>query len=93
MSWFLARDKIRGVTLSIISLSFQAAMNQVWKDRTVLIVAHRLSTVVHADEIIVLKDGEINERGSHEDLLALNGIYSKMWADQLKKDQPENSTT
>lgn len=67
-------------------------MNQAWKGRTVLIVAHRLSTVVHADEIIVLKEGEIIERGSHDNLLALNGFYCKMWTDQLKKDQPEIST-
>ncbi|KAK6640025.1 hypothetical protein RUM43_008302 [Polyplax serrata] len=73
--------------------NIQAAMNQAWKDRTMLIVAHRLSTVVNADEIIVLKDGEIIERGSHDVLLERGSVYSKMWADQLKKDQPETTST
>lgn len=72
--------------------NIQSAMNKVWSDRTMLIVAHRLSTIVHADEIIVLKDGEIVERGNHNDLLAQNGVYNKMWYDQLKKDKTETGT-
>jgi ATP-binding cassette subfamily B protein len=47
-----------------------------------LIIAHRLSTVIHADEIIVLEDGRIVERGRHEALLALNGRYAQMWRRQ-----------
>ena len=50
--------------------------------RTTLMIAHRLSTVVDADEIIVLDAGEIAERGNHSDLLAVNGHYAKMWARQ-----------
>lgn len=49
---------------------------------TTLIIAHRLSTVLHADEILVLEDGEIVERGTHESLLESNGIYFHMWLKQ-----------
>lgn len=64
-------------------------MNKIWQNRTILIVAHRLSTVVNADEILVLKDGEIIERGNHNDLLSNNGMYSQMWQDQLKEEKQE----
>jgi ATP-binding cassette subfamily B protein len=57
----------------------QAALDRVSRDRTTLIIAHRLSTVVHADEIIVLDDGIIVERGNHEDLLRQEGLYASMW--------------
>jgi len=45
-------------------------------------IAHRLSTMVHADEILVLDQGEIIERGNHERLLQLNGTYAAMWRTQ-----------
>ena len=64
----------------------QSALRQVSADRTTLIIAHRLSTVVHADEIIVLEAGRIVERGRHADLLARNGQYAAMWARQLEAD-------
>ena len=56
----------------------QDAINMLMKDRTSIIIAHRLSTVRHADEIIVLNEGKIAERGTHENLMQLNGIYSKL---------------
>jgi len=63
----------------------QDAINNLMKDRTSIIIAHRLSTVRHADEIIVLDQGKIAERGKHEELLAKNGIYSKLVSMQEMK--------
>lgn len=56
----------------------QDAINHMMQNRTSLVIAHRLSTIRHADEIIVLQKGEIAERGSHESLLAQNGIYRRL---------------
>ena len=52
------------------------------KDKTTLIIAHRLSTVSNADNIIVINHGEIAESGNHEDLLRLKGLYAEMWNKQ-----------
>ena len=57
----------------------QASLKEVSVDRTTLIIAHRLSTVVHADEILVLDEGRIVERGGHHSLLATGGRYAAMW--------------
>tara|TARA_A100001391_G_scaffold65878_2_gene41481 strand:- start:30602 stop:32488 length:1887 start_codon:yes stop_codon:yes gene_type:complete len=57
----------------------QSALDTVARGRTTLVIAHRLSTVVDADEIIVLRDGVIAERGRHNELLASNGLYAQMW--------------
>ncbi len=60
----------------------QDSLTRLGADRTVLTIAHRLSTVVHADEIIVLDKGVIVERGRHEELLAKKGVYATMWRRQ-----------
>ena len=56
----------------------QDAINNLMKDRTSLVIAHRLSTVRHADEIIVLQKGRIVERGKHDELISQDGIYRKL---------------
>jgi subfamily B ATP-binding cassette protein HlyB/CyaB len=56
----------------------QENMGAIARDRTVIIIAHRLSTVRHCDEILVLDEGRIIERGSHEDLLLAGGHYAKL---------------
>ena len=60
----------------------QANLREVSQGRSTLIIAHRLSTVADADEIIVLEDGRIAERGRHARLLAQNGLYAAMWTRQ-----------
>lgn len=57
----------------------QQALNRLTRDRTVLVIAHRLHTVTHADQIVVLDDGEIAEVGTHADLLAAGGRYRALW--------------
>ncbi len=61
----------------------QQALADVLRNRTSLVIAHRLSTVVDADEIIVLRDGQVVERGTHLDLLAAEGLYAELAAEQL----------
>ena len=56
----------------------QEALEKLMKNRTSLIIAHRLSTIQKADIILVVKDGEIIEKGKHEELISENGIYSKL---------------
>jgi len=67
----------------------QSALDLVSSGRTTLVIAHRLSTVVAADEIIVLQDGLIAERGTHGALLRTNGLYASMWYRQREATEAE----
>jgi len=67
--------------------AIQAELLEIARSRTSLIIAHRLSTVVEADEILVLEDGRVVERGRHPDLLAQNGVYAHMWALQQQAEE------
>lgn len=60
----------------------QTAISELIRNKTVLIIAHRMRTVARADKIVVLKDGSITEMGSHEDLIHEKGVYAKMWSIQ-----------
>ncbi len=64
----------------------QASLDEVSQNHTTLIIAHRLSTVIHADEILVMDEGRIVERGGHAALIARNGMYAAMWRRQQEAD-------
>jgi ATP-binding cassette subfamily B protein len=65
--------------------NIQENLNRISKKQTTILIAHRLSTVVDADQILVLDQGQIVERGSHNVLLKKKGVYAEMWARQHKK--------
>jgi ATP-binding cassette, subfamily B, heavy metal transporter len=67
----------------------QNALDEISRNRTTLVIAHRLSTVINADEIIVLSGGTIAERGTHRNLLAQNGLYAAMWERQREAREVE----
>lgn len=70
--------------------AIQSAFDEAAQNRTTLIVAHRLSTVIHAEQILVFEHGRIIERGTHADLLAQNGSYAAMWAAQQEQEAVES---
>jgi ATP-binding cassette subfamily B protein len=61
-------------------------MENLMEGRTSFIIAHRLSTIKNADVILVMKDGDIIEQGSHEELLKLNGFYSELYNSQFEEE-------
>lgn len=67
----------------------KAALDIVSQNRTTVVIAHRLSTVIDADEIIVLEAGQIAERGTHAELLRMDGLYASMWNRQLEASEAE----
>ncbi len=68
-----------------------AALRDVVKTRAVIIIAHRLSSLIHADEIVFLDGGKIIERGSHDELIALNGRYASLYALQTRIDDADEN--
>lgn len=64
----------------------QLALREVMRDRTTFIIAHRISSLKHADEILVLEKGVVKERGTHEQLMEANGLYKRIF-DLQYKDQ------
>jgi ATP-binding cassette, subfamily B, heavy metal transporter len=83
----LILDEATSALDSLTEQEIQASLRLVAKDRTTLVIAHRLSTVIDADEIIVLEKGKIAERGTHAALLRKKGIYAAMWNRQREADQ------
>jgi len=87
----LLLDEATSALDSFTEREIQAALERVSKGRTTLIIAHRLSTVVHADEILVLDKGVIAERGTHEELLARGGLYAALWSRQREVDAAQET--
>jgi ATP-binding cassette subfamily B protein len=69
--------------------AIQSELNSISANRTTLVIAHRLSTVVDANRILVMEHGKVIEQGTHRDLLALGGTYARMWALQLRDAEKE----
>lgn len=85
----LVLDEATSALDSRTEADIQATLNAISRRRTTIIIAHRLSTVVDADEIIVLEAGKVAERGSHAALLARGGLYAAMWARQASERDVE----
>jgi ATP-binding cassette, subfamily B, putative efflux pump len=69
----------------------QESLDRLVKDRTTIIVAHRLSTITHADQILVVDQGRVVERGTHEELLRENGLYAQLFNVQHLGNKPEEN--
>ena len=80
-------DEATSALDSFTEKEIQDALDLVSKGRTTLVIAHRLSTVINADEIIVLDKGQIVERGHHRELLAADGVYAALWNRQRQVDE------
>ncbi len=81
----LILDEATSALDNATEIQIQKALSDLSKGRTTLIVAHRLTTIRNADEIIVMDDTGIKERGTHKDLLALNGIYADLYNSQFRE--------
>ena len=87
----LVLDEATSALDTFTEREIQNALEGVSRGRTTLVIAHRLSTVVNADQILVLDKGVIVERGRHEDLLASGGVYAAMWSRQRQVDAAQEA--
>jgi ATP-binding cassette subfamily B multidrug efflux pump len=78
----LVLDEATSALDSEVEAAIQDCLNKIMGDKTVLAIAHRLSTIAQMDRLLVLDKGRIVEQGSHQELLALGGIYAKLWEHQ-----------
>ena len=83
----LILDEATSALDSLTEQEIQSALRTISRNRTTLVIAHRLSTVIEADEIVVLDKGAIVERGSHLALLRKKGLYATMWNRQQQADE------
>jgi ATP-binding cassette subfamily B protein len=85
----LVLDEATSALDTFTEREIQAALDRISKGRTTIVIAHRLSTVVDADEILVLDKGTIVERGNHQSLLDAGGVYAAMWNRQREVDEAQ----
>lgn len=78
----LILDEATSALDSVTEGDIQAALDHVSHNRTTLVIAHRLSTIINADKIIVMEDGQVSEMGDHDTLMALGGLYARLWQQQ-----------
>jgi ATP-binding cassette subfamily B multidrug efflux pump len=78
----LVLDEATSALDSEVEATIQQSLNQLMEVKTVIAIAHRLSTIAALDKLIVFDQGQIVEQGSHQELLAKNGLYAKLWSHQ-----------
>ena len=83
---FLILDEATSNVDTVTEEKIQKAMDAVIAGRTSFVIAHRLKTILNSDKIVVLKDGNVIESGSHEELLKEKGFYYKLYTDQIAFD-------
>ncbi|UZK65522.1 ABCB family ABC transporter ATP-binding protein/permease [Sphingomonas sp. M1-B02] len=85
----LILDEATSALDSRTEADIQATLEAIERGRTTIVIAHRLSTVVHADQIVVLEAGRVAERGTHGELLRRGGLYAEMWMRQAQEREEE----
>lgn len=83
-------DEATSALDSVTEASILNALRNLALNRTAIFVAHRLTTAMQCDEIVVLDEGRVRERGTHDELLAKGGKYSEMWMQQVMAKEMEN---
>ena len=81
----LILDEATSALDNMTEMQIQASLSELSKGRTTIVVAHRLSTVKKADEILVVTDGKITERGSHDELVKQGGLYAELYRYQFRE--------
>eukprot|EP01006_Ploeotia_vitrea_P000671 TRINITY_DN103453_c0_g1_i1.p1 TRINITY_DN103453_c0_g1~~TRINITY_DN103453_c0_g1_i1.p1 ORF type:complete len:659 (+),score=78.75 TRINITY_DN103453_c0_g1_i1:46-2022(+) len=87
----LLLDEATSALDSATERQIQHELDELCRDRTTIVIAHRLSTVVDADEILVMHEGEIAERGRHAELLSQEGMYATLWRAQQEKEEEDGA--